>query len=217
MVNTNLELNINTLKQYTISMIEKCEEALTSSVDCMVRKDLEGAKKVIERDDEIDLLREYIRDRSIELLALRQPMARDLRYTYALGGIAIELERIGDYAANISQETLRIGEQPYIKSLIDIPKMAKECSEMLLQVKIALENADEKLAYNIALRDDVVDKLYLQIHEDCLNIMNAKPETVNQGVRLLFVGRYLERIGDHITNICEKIIYAINGEMMEIG
>ena len=217
MVNTNLELNINTLKKYTINMIDKCDEALNASIDCMVRKDLEGAKLVIEKDDEIDLLREYIRDRSIELLALKQPMARDLRYVYALGSIAIELERIGDYAVNICQETLKIGEQPYIKSLIDIPKMAKECSEMLNQAKKALQEADEKLAYDAALRDEVVDKLYEQIHVDCLEIMNKTEGTVNQGVRLLFVGRYLERVGDHITNICEKVIYAINGEMMEIG
>lgn len=217
MVNTNLELNINTLKQYTLNMIEKCDEAIASSIDCMVRKDLEGSKNVIERDDEIDMLREYIRDRSIELLALKQPMARDLRYIYALGNIAIELERIGDYCVNIAQETLKIGEQPYIKSLIDIPKMAEECRSMLADAKKALEDADENLAYNAALRDEIVDKLYDQIHIDCLEIMNKKPDTVNQGVRLLFVGRYLERVGDHITNICEKTIYAINGQMMEIG
>ncbi|MGL5312357.1 MAG: phosphate signaling complex protein PhoU [Peptostreptococcaceae bacterium] len=217
MVNTNLELNINTLKQYTVNMIEKCDEAIVSSIDCMVRKDLEGSKKVIERDDEIDILREYIRDRSIELLALKQPMAKDLRYIYALGNIAIELERIGDYCVNIAEETLKIGEQPYIKSLIDIPKMAEECRSMLADAKTALETADEKLAYNSALRDEIVDNLYDQIHIDCLEIMNKKPETITQGVRLLFVGRYLERVGDHITNICEKTIYAINGQMMEIG
>lgn len=217
MVNTNLELNINTLKQYTLNMIEKCDEAICSSIDCMVRKDLEGSKKVIERDDEIDMLREYIRDRSIELLALKQPMARDLRYIYALGNIAIELERIGDYCVNIAEETLKIGEQQYIKSLIDIPKMSQECRIMLSDAKKALEEADENLAYNAALRDEIVDKLYDQIHDDCLEIMNKKTDTVNQGVRLLFVGRYLERVGDHITNICEKTIYAINGQMMEIG
>ena len=217
MVNTNLELSINTLKQYAVNMIEKCDEAIASSIDCMVRKDLEGSKKVIERDDEIDLLREYIRDRGIELLALKQPMAKDLRYIYALSSIAIELERIGDYCVNIAEETLHIGEQPYIKSLIDIPKMAEECRFMLSQAKIALETADEKLAYNAALRDEIVDNLYDQVHVDCLEIMNKKPGTINQGVRLLFVGRYLERIGDHVTNICEKTIYAINGQMMEIG
>lgn len=217
MVNTSLELDINTLKQYTIKMIQRCEKALELSVDCMIRKDLEGSKKVIEDDEEINALREYIRDRSIELMALKQPMAKDLRYVYALGNIAIELERVGDYASNIAVETLKIGNEPYIKALIDIPKMTSECREMLLAVLKALENEDEKLAYNTALRDDKVDRLYEQIHEDCLKIMNENPEAINQGVRLLFVGRYLERIGDHITNICEKVIYAINGKMMEIG
>ncbi|MGX4601373.1 phosphate signaling complex protein PhoU [Faecalimicrobium sp. JNUCC 81] len=217
MVNTSLELDINTLKQYTIKMMQRCEKALGSSVDCMIRKDLEGSKKIIKEDEEINTLREYIRDRSIELMALKQPMARDLRYVYALGNIAIELERVGDYASNIAAETLKIGDEPYIKALIDIPKMTNECREMLLAVLEALENEDEKLAYDTALRDEKVDSLYEIIHEDCLNIMNENPETINQGVRLLFVGRYLERIGDHITNVCEKVIYAINGKMMEIG
>lgn len=217
MVNTSLELDINTLKQYTIKMMQRCEKALGSSVDCMIRKDLEGSKKVIKEDEEINTLREYIRDRSIELMALKQPMARDLRYVYALGNIAIELERVGDYASNIAAETLKIGDEPYIKALIDIPKMTNECREMLLAVLEALENEDEKLAYDTALRDEKVDSLYEIIHEDCLKIMNENPETINQGVRLLFVGRYLERIGDHITNVCEKVIYAINGKMMEIG
>ncbi|RDY24420.1 phosphate transport system regulatory protein PhoU [Romboutsia maritimum] len=217
MGSNDLELSIDTLKQYTIRMIEKCEDAVKESISCMIKKDLDGAMKVIEKDDEIDVLREYIRDRSIELIALKQPMAKDLRYIYALGNIAIELERIGDYAVNISKETIKIGEDEYIKELIDVPKMSKECVEMLCDVKIALLEEDEKLAYNIALRDKKIDELYVMVHDDCLKIMNEKPKTINQGVRLLSVGRYLERIGDHITNVCEKIIYAINGEMIEIG
>ena len=217
MVNTNLELSINTLKQYTITMIGKCEEAVDKAIDCMIRKDLEGAKKVIEQDDEIDTLREYIRDRSIELIALRQPMAKDLRYVYALGNIAIELERIGDYAANIAVETLKISEECYIKTLIDIPEMAQECKKMLIDIAIALETADEKLCYEIASRDDKIDDLYNNVQIDCLEVMNKDSATINQGVRLLFVGRYLERIGDHITNVCEKVIYAINGDRVEIG
>ncbi|MEG1312384.1 MAG: phosphate signaling complex protein PhoU [Clostridium sp.] len=217
MVNTSLELDINTLKQYTIKMLQKSERALASSIDCMIRKDLEGSKIVMKQDDEINTLREYIIDRSIELMALKQPMARDLRYVYALGNIALELERVGDYAANIASETLKIGNEPYIKELIDIPKMADECREMLLSVLRALENEDGKLAYDTALRDEKVDSLYEKVHSDCLNIMNENPSTINQGVRLLFVGRYLERIGDHTTNICEKVIYAIKGEMIEIG
>ena len=217
MLNTNLGLSIDTLKQYTINMIEECVSILDLSVECMLKQDIEGCKKVIKQDDKIDELREYIRDRSIELLVLKQPMARDLRYIYALGFIALELERIGDYAVNIAEETIKICQDEYIKDLIDIPKMYEECKKMILEVKESLENENEDLARDIALQDDKIDSLYNRVQEDCLRVMNANPQTINQGVNLLFIGRYLERIGDHITNICEMIIFAINGEMTEIG
>ena len=217
MLNTNLGLSIDTLKQYTINMIDQCDRILDLSVKCMLNQDIEGCKKVIKQDDKIDELREYIRDRSIELLALKQPMAKDLRYIYALGSIAIELERIGDYAVNIAEESIKIGRDKYIKDLIDIPKMYEECKKMILGVKESLENEDEDLAREIALNDDNVDSLYDRVQEDCLKIMNDNPQTINQGVNLLFIGRHLERIGDHTTNICEKIIFAIKGEMIEIG
>lgn len=217
MLNTNLGLSINNLKQYTINMIEECVSILDLSVECMLKQDIEGCKKVIKQDDKIDELREYIRDRSIELLVLKQPMARDLRYIYALGFIALELERIGDYAVNIAEETIKICQDEYIKDLIDIPKMYEECKKMILEVKESLENENEDLAREIALQDDKIDSLYNRVQEDCLRVMNANPQTINQGVNLLFIGRYLERIGDHITNICEMIIFAINGEMTEIG
>ena len=217
MLNTNLGLNIDTLKQYTINMIEESVSILDLSVECMLKQDIEACKKVIKQDDKIDELREYIRDRSFELLVLKQPMARDLRYIYALGFIALELERIGDYAVNIAEETIKICQDEYIKDLIDIPKMYEECKKMILEVKESLENENEDLAREIALQDDKIDSLYNRVQEDCLRVMNANPQTINQGVNLLFIGRYLERIGDHITNICEMIIFAINGEMAEIG
>ena len=217
MLNTNLGLSIDTLKQYTINLIEECVSILDLSVECMLKQDIEACKKVIKQDDKIDELREYIRDRSIELLVLKQPMARDLRYIYALGFIALELERIGDYAVNIAEETIKICQDEYIKDLIDIPKMYEDCKKMILEVKESLENENEDLAREIALQDDKIDSLYNRVQEDCLRVMNANPQTINQGVNLLFIGRYLERIGDHITNICEMIIFAINGEMTEIG
>lgn len=217
MLNTNLGLSIDTLKQYTINMIDQCDNILDLSVKCVLNQDIEGCKKVIQQDDKIDELREYIRDRSIELLVLKQPMAKDLRYIYALGSIAIELERIGDYAVNIAEESIKIGRDKYIKDLVDIPKMYEECKKMILGVKESLENEDEDLAREIALNDDIVDSLYDRVQEDCLKIMNDNPQTINQGVNLLFIGRHLERIGDHTTNICEKIIFAIKGEMIEIG
>ncbi len=98
MVNNSLDISIDTLKEQTVLMMEKCEEAIEKSVTCMIEKDLEGARKVVEDDEEINKLREEIRDKSIELIVLKQPMARDLRFIYSLGNISIELERIGDYA-----------------------------------------------------------------------------------------------------------------------
>ena len=154
MLNTNLGLSIDTLKQYTINMIEECVSILDLSVECMLKQDIEGCKKVIKQDDKIDELREYIRDRSIELLVLKQPMARDLRYIYALGFIALELERIGDYAVNIAEETIKICQDEYIKDLIDIPKMYEECKKMILEVKESLENENEDLGRKVEVLEE---------------------------------------------------------------
>ena len=218
MVITNLDLSIQLLKEYTLRMIEKCEDAVDLSVEYMMKKDMKSTKKLIRQDDDIDILREYIRDRSIELMALKQPLARDLRYIYALSDISTELERIGDYATNICKESLDIGEEPFIKEIIDIPAMKNICVEMLKKLWDALKNDDADLAFDIAKKDVEVDELYEKVRESCLQVMHNNPdENINQGLRLVFIARYLERIGDHITNICEKIIYAKNGKMIEIG
>ena len=218
MVITNLDLSIQLLKEYTLRMIEKCEDAVDLSVEYMMKKDMKSTKKLIRQDDDIDILREYIRDRSIELMALKQPLARDLRYIYALSDISTELERIGDYATNICKESLDIGEEPFIKEITDIPAMKNICVEMLKNLWDALKNDDADLAFDIAKKDAEVDELYEKVRESCLQVMHNNPdENINQGVRLVFIARYLERIGDHITNICEKIIYAKNGKMIEIG
>ena len=218
MVITNLDLSIQLLKEYTLRMIEKCEDAVDLSVEYMMKKDMKSTKKLIRQDDDIDILREYIRDRSIELMALKQPLARDLRYIYALSDISTELERIGDYATNICKESLDIGEEPFIKEITDIPAMKNICVEMLKDLWDALKNDDADLAFEIAKKDVEVDELYEKVRESCLQVMHNNPdENINQGLRLVFIARYLERIGDHITNICEKIIYAKNGKMIEIG
>ena len=196
MVITNLDVSIQSLKDYTLRMIEKCQESVDLSVEYLINKDMKRAKKVIRQDDDIDILREYIRDRSIELMALKQPLAKDLRYIYALCDISTELERIGDYSVNICTESLEIGEEPFIKDLIDIPKMKDICVEMLNGLWDALKNDDEKLAFDVAQRDREIDELYKQVRLDCLKVMHEAPDkNINQGMRLVFIGRYLERIG----------------------
>lgn len=212
----NLDININELIDITCEMMDKCENIVEKAVDAMVSKDLEASKDILILDDEIDDLREYIREKSIELMALKQPLAKDLRIIYALGSIAMELERVGDYAVNIAMETIKIGAEEHVEKLIDIPKMKDVTIGMLKSAKYALKNNDPKLAHKTGLQDDVVDELYNAVHIDALSAMHKNKHNINQGVKLLFVGRYLERIGDHITNICEFVIYAINGKMLEI-
>ncbi len=213
---SNMDLNINKLTDLTLQMMDKCENIVIKSVDAMVAKDIEKSKEILILDNEIDDLRSYIRDKSIELIALKQPLATDLRIIHALGVIAIELERVGDYAVNIAMETIKIGNDEYVEKLIDIPKMKDVCVSMLKNAKVALMENDEKLAYKTGLQDDIVDELYNDVYVDALGAMHKNSDNINQGVKLLFVGRYLERIGDHITNICELVIYAIKGEMIEI-
>ena len=217
MVSTSLDLNITTLEDYTIEMMEKCELILLDAFECMINKDLNKVQDIIKRDDEIDKLREYIRDKSIELMVLRQPMAIDLRRIYSLGHIAIELERIGDNAVNIVKEVMSIGNEKYTKESIDLVKMKDICIEMLRGVRQSLETHNENLAYEVALKDDLIDRIYEDVKIHTLEVMYKDKTYIDQGVKLLFIARYLERVGDHITNTCEKIIYSIKGEMIEIG
>lgn len=213
---SNMDLNINKLKDLTVEMMDKCENIVTKSIDAMVSKDVEMSKEVLLLDDDIDDLRDIIREKSIELIALKQPLATDLRTIHALGVIALELERVGDYAVNIAMENIKIGSDEYVEELIDIPKMKDVCIGMLRSVKKAFIENDDKLANKTGLQDDIIDELYNDVYIDSVGAMRRDPKNISQGVQLLFVGRYLERIGDHITNICELVIYSIRGEMIEI-
>lgn len=217
MVNGNLEVNITTLKEVTIEMIRKCEEAIEKSVESIVNKDVGLAREVIKQDDDIDNLRVSIIEKSIELIALKQPMAKDLRTIYSLDHIALELERIGDYSVNIAMETIKIGKEDHVEALIDIPKMKEVCITMLKYAEESFKTGNTKLAYKCGVEDDIVDDLYNDVYVDVVAAMHKDERNINQGVKLIYVGRCLERIGDHITNICENIIYSINGEMVEIG
>lgn len=213
----DLRKSIKDLKVETKNMIELCEIAICKSVDSVINKDVKLAREVIKMDDEIDSLRHKIIDKTIELTALKQPMAKDLRYIYALSTIATELERIGDYSVNIAMETIKIDGDEHITGMTGIPKMKSVCLSMIKSAKNSLDSSETKLAYDAALEDDIVDDLYNDIYVNILGAMHKDPNNINQGVKLIFVARYLERIGDHITNVCENIVYAIKGDMTELG
>ncbi len=212
---TNLELDIRTLTDYTITMMEKCENILDKSMKALVNQDIDLAKAAIKDDKVINKLRENIKTSSIELIVLRQPVAKDLRYVYALDKICIELERVGDYVKNISRDQIEIGDN-YIENIDDLVRISIVCKNMISDCKVAISKKNTKLSYDIGARDEEIDNLYKALVAKTIEEMKNHPEKIEQNVRVLFIARYLERIGDHIVNVCENLIYAVDGDMVSM-
>jgi phosphate transport system protein len=175
------------------------------------------ADLVYVKDDAIDELELEIENACMTLIALQQPMAKDLRTISTALKVITDLERMGDNAVNIANVTKEIGNQPLIKPLIDIPRMAKLTQYMVRRSLDAFVNEDIDLAAQVSRDDDAVDKIYEEIYLEIIDLMRKDPKTIFQGTRLLFVGRYLERIADHTTNVCERIIYMVTGRRIEIN
>lgn len=217
MVHNTLDESVTYLKNDIIDMMEQCAKLIDMSLVSIINKDVELAKKVIILDDEVDNLRVNIIDKSVRLIALKQPVAKDLRLIYSLGHMALDLERIGDYSVNIAEKSLKLAKEDDIEPLSSIVKMRDMCVSMLYEVEKALKGNDTKAAYSSANHDDILDDLYKQAYKEIVKNMHKDDSNIDKGVRTLFIARYLERIGDHITNICENVIYAINGDVVEIG
>ena len=217
MVREGFDLSLSELKTEVISMMENVNEILEKSVNSLVEQDVSTARWVIEFDDVIDDQRNDIEERCIDLLALQQPAARDLRILFSILGIVNDLERMGDYSVNIAKEVILIGDEKHIKLLKDIPKMKTIISDMIKNTVKSFREEDSKLAYRVGNEDELVDELYKNIYNEILHKVNENAGNISQGTRFLFIGRYLERMGDHLTNICEKIIYIVDGKRVEIN
>jgi len=196
------------------SMVEK---AVTNSVEALKSRDLEMARQIIADDREINRKRFEIEEKSIELIATQQPMASDLRNIICILNIVTELERIGDYAEGIAKIVIMIGDEPPLKPLIDIPRMAEKAVDMLHRSLDALINQNADAAKQIATEDDEVDNLYNQVFRELLTFMMEDPRTITGATRLIWVAHNLERSADRVTNICERVVYLVTGKMEEIG
>lgn len=196
------------------SMVEK---AVTNSVEALKSRDLEMARQIIADDREINRKRFEIEEKSIELIATQQPMASDLRNIICILNIVTELERIGDYAEGIAKIVIMIGDEPLLKPLIDIPRMAEKAVDMLHRSLDALINQNADAAKQIATEDDEVDNLYNQVFRELLTFMMEDPRTITGATRLIWVAHNLERSADRVTNICERVVYLVTGKMEEIG
>jgi phosphate transport system protein len=195
------------------SMVEK---AITESVESLKRRDLEGARRLIAEDRMLNEKRFAIENEALILIATQQPMAGDLRTIAAVLAIISELERIGDYAKGISKINLMMGEAPFVKPLVDIPRMAEKARHMLHRALEAFVQRDVDLARAIPDEDDEMDALYNQVYRELLTFIMSDPTTIDQATYLLWAAHNLERAADRVTNICERVVFTVTGEMMEM-
>lgn len=187
------------------------EESIAKAVDALQRSDIALADEILRFDDYIDDLNVLIETNCLNLLALQQPMASDLRVIAAMLDMVIDLERIGDHACDIAQITKNLAGQPPLKPFIDIPRMAVLAREMLRQALDAFANRDAALAHAVPNKDDEVDRLYRKVFRELIELMIKEPTLIQRASNLILVASYLERIADHSTNICERVVYTVEG------
>lgn len=196
------------------SMVEK---ATLRAVDALRSRNLAAARAIEAEDMLVNRKRFEIEEAVLLMIATQQPMASDLRQLAAIMHIVTDLERMGDYAAGIAHICTLIGDEPLIKPLIDIPRMAEKATSMLRRALDAFVERDVATAEQIALEDDEVDALYQQVYRELLTIMLANPRTIDQATRLLWVAHNLERVADRVQNICERVVFVVSGRMHELS
>jgi phosphate transport system protein len=192
------------------------QDAILSSVEALKKRDIKASKRIYKGDLEINKKRYEIENETLILIATQQPMARDLRVMASILEIAGELERMGDYAKGIVNISIRIGDDPLIKPLIDVPRMAEITADMLHRALGAFVANDQETALKIPEEDDEVDALYNQVYRELLTFMIKDPSTIDNATYLLWVAHNLERTADRVTNICERTLFVESGELIEI-
>jgi len=206
---------LKTLKEKLLEMAARAEEQIALAIRGLSDREDKLACQVLEREESINLLDIAIDEMCMRLLALRQPLATDLRFITSAMKISGDLERIGDLAVNIAERTIDLLKSPQLKPLIDIPRMAQLSQDMVRDALNAFVNRDDKLARDVCERDDKVDQLNDQVFRELLTYMMQDPGTISRAVDLILVGRHLERIADHATNIGEDVIYMVKGKTIK--
>ncbi|GMQ63492.1 phosphate signaling complex protein PhoU [Vallitalea maricola] len=208
----NFEKKINELHKDLIKMGTLIEQSLDDAITALKKQDVSLAKKVISKDDEIDYMELRIEKECLLLIATQQPIAADLRDIASVLKIITDLERIGDHCTDISEYTIRLADEKYIKPLIHIPQMAEEVKKMIKDTIDSCINKDLELAKSVCRRDDIIDNYFDKIVSELMFLMIDNSSVVKQCTDFLFIVKYLERMGDHATNIAEWIIFTVTGE-----
>lgn len=216
-IRTDFHKKLKEIQDDVLTMGSMVEKATSRSIEALKARDLNKAHEIIVEDLKINEKRFNIEEKCIQLIATQQPMASDLRAIICVLNIITDIERIGDHAEGIAKIVVTIGDEPSLKPLVDIPRMAEKVQEMLHRSLDALINRDADAARQIAAEDDEVDNLYDQIFRELLTFMTKDPKTVTRATRLIWVAHNLERSADRVTNICERVVYMVTGKMEEIG
>jgi phosphate transport system protein len=206
---------LKALKQTLLRMAASAEEQIAQAVRALADREEGLACGVLDREEALNLLDIEIDEMGMRLLALRQPLAADLRFITSALKIGSDLERIGDLAVNIAERTIDLLKSPQLKPLIDIPLMAEIAQGMVRDALSAFVNGDEALARDVCGRDDRVDRLNDQVFRELLTYMMQDRGTISRAVDLMLIGRHLERIADHATNIGEDVIYMVKGKTIK--
>lgn len=217
MPRTAFSAQLNGLKSQVLQLGEAAGRTIGQGVEALKTRDRVLANAIIDGDAEINRSRFSLEEGCYALMATQQPLASDLREVISILLIAIELERIADHSKNLAEIVIFMGDEPLLKPLIDIPRMADLCETMLAQSLDAFARNDVELARAVCARDDVIDDLYKQIFRELMTYIVEDPRTVTRAMNLLFAAHNLERIGDRITNIGERVIYAVTGRLEELN
>ena len=206
------EKQLKQLNNMLVEMGNSVEQAISIAVNALVNQDVELAKKAIIFDEEIDSQEREIESLCLKLLLQQQPVARDLRQISSALKMITDLERIGDHAEDISEMTIHMAGNEYIKDLNHIQQMAKEATVMVIQSIEAYVERDMHKAAAVINQDDVVDNLFMTVKQELIELINHNKDYGEQSTDLLMVAKYFERIGDHATNVAEWVIFSITGE-----
>jgi phosphate transport system protein len=211
-----LDRAIEELLEQVLIQGSMVENALRDSVEALKNRNIDDAKIIYDGDRQINKKHFEIEEDVIILIATQQPMARDLRLLAAILEITTELERMGDYAKGIARITVRIGQEELLKPISEIPPMAEVCISMLHKALQAFIDRDADAARSIPKEDDQVDAFYNRIYRELMDQMISNPSTVDQASHLIWVAHNLERVADRVTNLCERIVFVVTGELLEM-
>ena len=211
------EKELQDLRENLLKMGTLAEEAIANAVKSLVERDSDLARRTIERDSQINELEVNLEEKAIKLLALRQPMARDLRFIVNSVKIVASLERIGDHAVNLCEKALELNKEPPLKPYIDLPIMAQSAQKMLKEALDAFINEDTALAFKVCGDDQIIDDLDDQILRELLTFMMEDPHTITRAIWIIQISKNLERIADLATNIAESVIYMVEAKDIRHG